>query len=141
MDNKTILYDYLMSFLGTRYQWGGQNRLTGLDCSGFTIEFLTAAGLWKQGEDTTAQGLYGHFVKKGAKVPATPDFGDLLFFGKDNSGITHVGIALNDKLFIEAGGGRSTTTSAAAAATAGAMVRIRPITNRSDLVALLKVLP
>jgi cell wall-associated NlpC family hydrolase len=139
MTNKDILYDYLMTFNGIPYQWGGANRLTGLDCSGLVLEFLSAAGLWQTG-DTTSQGLYQHFVKAGAKVAGTPQFGDLCFYGNGTAGISHISVALNDKLMIEAGGGDQTTTSPAAARTKGAMVRVRPITRRKDLVAILRVM-
>lgn len=141
MTRDNVLYEYLMSFLGTPYKWGGNNRLSGLDCSGFAIEYLTAAGLWPQGQDTTAQGLLTWATKRGATTPQTPGFGDLLFFGSDHQAITHVGIALTDKLMIEAGGGGSKTLTLGDAATQGAMIRVRPISNRKDLRAVLRVLP
>lgn len=144
MESKQVLYDNLMSCLGTPYLWGGPHRLVGEDCSGLVIEdFLLPAGLWKPGNDATSGGIYTHFVRAGAAVVTghLPSFGDLLFFGKDSAGISHIAIALNGTQMIEAGGGRSTTTTLQAAKLAGAYVRVRPITNRTDLVAALRVLP
>lgn len=139
LTNDQILYAFLMSHLGTPYQWGGPNRLTGLDCSGLVLEFLTAAGKWTPGQDTTAAGIYAYFVKQEAKAVDCPAFGDLCFYGKDTAGISHIAIALNNKLMIEAGGGRSTTINLAKAKEQGALVRVRPIRLRKDLVAVLKV--
>jgi cell wall-associated NlpC family hydrolase len=139
VDKQKIRYDYLMSFLGTPYMWGGANRLTGLDCSGFVIEYCQAFGALPSGFDSTAQGLYSRFVTQGAQVATSPQFGDLCFYGKDKSGISHIAIALDDTTMIEAGAGRSTTTSRLKAAEQGAMIRIRPIKNRTDLVAVLRV--
>jgi cell wall-associated NlpC family hydrolase len=131
MDSKDILKDYALSFIGVPYNYGGDNRLTGLDCSQLVIELLISQGLMKNKSDTTAQGIYSQFAQYKTKVP---QFGALVFFGIMNTSISHVGFCLNDKLMLEAGAGDSKTQSLDSAKARGAMVRIRPISMRSDAV-------
>jgi cell wall-associated NlpC family hydrolase len=126
---------YLMSFIGLPYFYGGNNPLTGFDCSGLVCEGLRAHGLLYA--DMTAQGLYDFFISKGKRSQLAMD--SLLFFGESRSKITHVSIALNEHTMIEAGGGNETTTTLSAAKAANAFVRVRPITYRKDLVAVLKI--
>ena len=87
--------------------------------------------------DLTAQGIYTALCKKGwAAVPVkAAAFEDILFFGKDLKRITHVAIAMAGGLMIEAGGGNSKCKTAA---TSTGMVRVRPISWRKDLVAVLR---
>jgi lipoprotein Spr len=134
-----IKYDILKDYLGVPYIWGGSNRQVGLDCSGFVIDYLSVTGRWPRGRDATAQGIYVIQVGAGASVPAKPGFEDLLFFGKDKTGISHIGIALNENFMIEAGGGDSTCTNVAAAKAKNACVKISAIKRRSDLVAVLRL--
>ncbi len=128
-----ILYDYALSFVGTHYLWGGNNPLTGMDCSGLVLELLRSIGAWGKIDDT-AQGIYGTFG--GMKAKSNYAFGDILYFGKSTTQITHVTMSLGSGLMIEAGAGGSTTTSKDAAAKQSAFVRVRPINNRADLVAV-----
>jgi cell wall-associated NlpC family hydrolase len=125
------------SCLNVPYVFGGSNPLQGLDCSGLVVWCLQRVGVFKKGQDFSAQGLYDHFTKKPGSWMATPYPGALLFFGKDVRSITHVGIALNERRMIEAGGGDSRTTNISVASAHGAMVRRQPISARQDLVAVL----
>ena len=122
--------EYLLSFVGRPYIWGDG----GFDCSGLVLEGLWAFGLYG-GSDTTAQGLYKSLRAEGwIPVPRfLENDGDVLFFGKDTAHITHTAMALGDGLMVEAGGGGSKCKSTA---TSSRMVRVRPIANRKDLVAL-----
>ena len=127
--------EYLCHFIGAPYIWGGDGSgktHRGFDCSGFVLEGLVAFGLYN-GPDITAQGLYDHLTKtalwKEGNVDHAND-GDLLFFGKSTSMITHVAVALGVGLMLESGGGGS---SCKTAATSTGFVRIRPI--RKDVVA------
>lgn len=125
------LISYLKSFIGSRYQWGGEGPYNiGFDCSGFILEGLRAFKLWGKA-DATSQAIYYFFYDK-YKKETKPDLGCLLFFGKDKKSITHIGMAINNYQYIEAGGGDSKTVDKG-------MVRIRPISWRSDLVATIDI--
>lgn len=128
-----------MKFVGRPYIWGGDGSGKcdgGFDCSGLVLECLTAFGLY-DGHDTTAQGLYKALCSNGwMGVPRHLETdGDVLFFGKDRAHITHVAIAIDSDLMVEAGGGGAKCKTAA---TSTGMVRVRPISWRKDLVAALR---
>ena len=131
--------EYAQKFIGKSYIWGGDGSGKcggGFDCSGLVLECLTACGLY-DGPDTTAQGLYKALCSNGwMEVPRRLETdGDVLFFGKDRSHITHVAIAIDSELMVEAGGGGSKCKTPA---TSTGMVRVRPIASRKDLVAALR---
>ena len=126
---------YLMSFIGVPYMWAGNNPLTGFDCSGLICEGLRAHGFIFA--DMNSQGLYNFFLKQGKRSQLAPD--SLLFFGKSRDEISHIAMAIDESTMIEAGGGNETTTTLSAAKAANAFVRVRPITYRKDLVAVLKI--
>jgi len=119
--------------LGVPYIYGGNNRLQGLDCSGFVCEVIRSFGLLRPGEDLSCQLLYDRYWKK---IVQEPGPAHLLFFGKNKSKISHVALALNQFRMIEAGGGDETCKDFHRAAILGAMVRERPIGFRNDLVAI-----
>lgn len=127
--------EYLKCFIGSRYQWTGEGPYNiGFDCSGLVQEGLRAFGFVGQ-EDRNSQNLYEFLLQKGAKHVLAGDFlavGDVVFFGKDNKSITHIGVMINNWQYIEAGGGDSKTVDKG-------MVRIRPIKWRKDLVATLQI--
>lgn len=131
------LYDVMLSCLNIPYVWGGATPLSGLDCSGFTIWCLQSVGLWRGG-DTTAQGLYNIFKTTGTIMDKEDELplGTLVFYGQSLTEITHVALAIDHELMMEAGGGGSKCKTPADAMKAGACVRIRPIASRRDLVAL-----
>ena len=123
------LVSIAMIFIGTPYVWGGNDLTTGVDCSGFVCEVSRSVGLLSS-KDLTAQGLYSHYMalSYGSGIKKN----SVLFFGKDLNNISHVAIAIDSRLMVEAGGEGRTATDKG-------YVRIRPITNRRDLVAALKV--
>lgn len=123
--------------LGKPYIWGA-NGPDAYDCSGFAQWALRPLNLDPPG-DQTAEGLYRHFSAGRARLvsEARADLGDLVFFGSD-AAIGHVGLAWGDGVMIEAGGGGRGTTSVAIARSQGAQVRLRPISRRKDLVAILR---
>lgn len=126
-----------VKYIGLPYIWGGDDPIKGFDCSGFVMELLKAGGLVANNEDLTANGIFARFRQFRCSQPTE---GALLFFGKDSENITHTAYALNDKLMLEAGGGGRKTDSAETAAAQNAYLRIRPIKNRSDLVAMVRPL-
>ena len=90
--------------MGRPYFWGC-NSVRGLDCSGFTKLVFFLNGL-ELNRDAAQQ------CRQGVEVPLDDDLknlkkGDLLFFGRADrhtgaEKITHVGIYLQDKRFIQA---------------------------------------
>lgn len=125
------LINYLSRFIGSRYQWAAEGPYNiGFDCSGLVLEGLRSIGMWGK-EDATAQMIYEHFLPKGT-LTTRPDVGSLIFFGKDSKSITHIGIAINNYQFIEAGGGDSKSVDKG-------MVRLRPMSWRKDFVAVLNI--
>lgn len=117
-------YDYLMSWLGTPYIWGGQSRL-GVDCSGLVQLYLESIGLDPPG-DQTAQALYDHFLDKSHEHRR---FGAIAFFGKNERSVNHCGILVDPLTMIEARGGDSKTLTV----TPGASVEMSLLTRRKDL--------
>jgi cell wall-associated NlpC family hydrolase len=90
-------------FLGRPYLWGG-NSTKGFDCSGFVQQVFFLNGI-----DLPHNA--GSQSRLGAAVPLDADLsqlkkGDLLFFGRHARGdrperVTHIGIYLGDKQFIQ----------------------------------------
>ena len=134
--SQQIIYDYAVSYLGTPYRWGGDDPINGIDCSGLVIEILQAAGIFPRGYDSPAKAIFKDLQRQGAVFASKAQFGTILFFGKTPDTISHTGFALSEKLFIEAGGGDSSVINNQVAAVKNAFVRIRPITWRSDLSAM-----
>lgn len=132
---KSLMILMAMQYLNVPYRWGGQNYL-GLDCSGLVLKVLHDCGLTLP--DMTANDLYKYCLKKGTQSSEACD--SILFFGSKNK-VTHTAISLGvidgEWLMIEAGGaGReSENMSLKELAKKDARVRIKPVSNRSDLVA------
>lgn len=133
-----LLKQYALSFLGVPYRWGGENPITGVDCSGLVQELLISAGAHPDPHhDFTAQALYSYFEKHGA-FPGLCTLGALAFYGKSRDQISHVAFCLDSSRVIEAGGGNHLTLTKDDAAAQNAFVRIRPVDHRADLVAVIK---
>jgi cell wall-associated NlpC family hydrolase len=128
------LYMYLMSFLGTPYRWSGDDPMAGMDCSGVAVEYLQAAGFIPHKADYSSQGLYNLYIDSYA--PKVPSFGDLVFYGKGEDGVSHVGVALDGHSMLEAAGGGRNTETLEDAIRQNAFVRIRPWYYRGDIVGI-----
>jgi len=129
MESEKVLYDGAMSFLGIPYRWGGDDPMSGFDCSGLCQEILAIVGM-DPPLDQTANALYQHFRLHGVEQWG---FGALAFFGDVSLRMTHVGFCLNNEIMLEAGGGGSATKTEKDAAKTNAFVRLRPIETRRDL--------
>ena len=137
-----LMVSYLMHFIGALYIWGGNNPSYGVDCSGLINEGLKAYGHIKEDQDYTAQGIFDKLkvgYKSFSPSPHHIQSNDILFFGKSIKTISHVAIAIDRWQMLESGGGDRTTTTKAKAIKANAMVRVRPINRRSDLVAVIRL--
>lgn len=139
LGSKKELCDYALTFLGTPYIYGGSTP-QGIDCSGLIVESLTAFGILHG--DFTALGLYkylsGNTPAKKIKREQVKE-GDLIFYGRSLDNITHVALALNNTQMLESGGGDRSTLTIEEAIKKSAFVRIRPIDNRADIVAILEI--
>lgn len=92
---RRMLADFALQLRNIRYHRGGREPSTGFDCSGFVhYVFLHTMGL------DLPNDAPGQFVI-GQKVARTQmQMGDLVFFGTRGTGISHVGIYLEDGRFI-----------------------------------------
>ena len=129
------LREYALSFVGTPYVWGGSHPALGFDCSGLVQELLRSVGLDPPG-DQTAQALFNHFEKN--STWNARQMGSLAFFGSSPAAISHVAMLLEPYRMIGAGGGGSKTLTALDASRDNAFVRVRLVSSRKDLVAVLK---
>lgn len=125
------LKNYALSLLGIPYKWAGDDPMGGLDCSGLVQEILSSAGIDPVG-DQTADALYRYFKPISTNQHC---LGAIAFFGTE-AHVTHIAIMIDDWRIVEAGGGGRSTLTLQDAINQNAFVRIRPLTNRKDLVAV-----
>lgn len=88
--------EYAMQFLGNPYIYGGNDLITGVDCSGFTQQVLKAFNI-SIPRTSKDQSLIGTAVEMGSIQK-----GDLLFFGGSREAISHVGIYIGEGKMIHA---------------------------------------
>ena len=137
----SILGISAMQVLGTPYRFGGFDA-NGLDCSALVVKSFRHIGYPMHNMNSMQQYLWATDLD--GAYSCLPQTDCLLFYGRKNNKellISHVAIALNDKILIEAGGaGRDSLELTREQLLAReAMVRIRPINHRSDLVASIKI--
>jgi len=121
-----IMTKYAWSLVGIGYKLGGNvPQDGGIDCSAFCLELMRSVSKWGT-DDATAQMIYDRLSNYSMRVGFKE--GDLLFFGKDTTSITHIAYAIDDTFMLEAGGTDKT-----------GMVRPRKSTWRKDLVAVIRL--
>lgn len=117
-------------FLGTPYRWGGDDSMSGWDCSGFIIECLKSVKILPRQGDWTAQGLWERFEGKQVDQPGP---GCLIFWQNTSGRAIHVELCLNEDLSIGASGGGSKILTRKNAIKANAYVKIRPFRARPNI--------
>lgn len=125
-----LLKAYAISLIGTPYFYGGDDPVSGFDCSGLVCELLRASGVVPWNYRTNAQGLFDEVKKKYG--PVQPRLGALAFYGKSLFSIDHVAFCLDAFTILEAGGGDHTTLNLPQAIKQNAFVRMRPLRFRKD---------
>lgn len=123
---------YVERFIGLPYRYGGDDPMTGFDCSGLVVEGLQSVGVLKHGTDYTAVDLWNMF-KSQNRIVALPRNGALVFYLGNEGTIEHVAICKSNWLMIEAGGGNKTTTTEDQASKQNAFIRVRPISYRGNI--------
>lgn len=93
---RTKIVEYAMTFIGTRYVYGGASPSTGFDCSGFTQYVFKNFG-YSLNRSSAAQIKNGTSISKDELRP-----GDLVFFSRAGYAVGHVGIYVGDNNFIHA---------------------------------------
>ena len=130
-EKRDIASKIAWSYLGTPYLWGGDDPMSGFDCSGFCIEILKSVGILPKTGDWTAQMLWDKFKENEVE---TAKAGCLVFWtNSSKTNIVHVEYAINESLCIGASGGGSLTTSVSAAIEQNAYIKIRPFRSRRYL--------
>jgi cell wall-associated NlpC family hydrolase len=96
-----------MRYAGTPYVWGGESR-NGFDCSGFIIVVMRDLGYRALPHSAAEQFNYGMPISQELLKP-----GDIVFFKNTyKPGVSHVGIYLGNRRFINAAGtGKGTIVS------------------------------
>lgn len=95
LNRDAVLLD-VVSFLGVPYRYGG-NTKNGVDCSGLTCNVYDSAVKKKLPRSTKEQYQTGSPVMK-----SQLQFGDLVFFNTTGRKPSHVGIYIEDDLFVHA---------------------------------------
>ena len=121
----SAVVEYAKNYLGLRYVSGGNSLTKGTDCSGFTKLIYKEFGITLS-RSVKAQANNGKYVKK-----SDLQKGDLIFYGKTSSAVTHVAIYIGNGKVIH----QSTPKSGVKINTMNMMVYItarRVITERAS---------
>lgn len=128
MNKREIALVTLKQSVGIPYKWGGNDPMSGFDCSGLVVEMLQSAGILDRNLDLNAHRLSENFPETEVLQP-----GVLVFYDWNNDGIIdHVEVVAfiddsGEAYTIGASGGDSSTTTLNSAITNNAFVKIRPL--------------
>jgi len=86
--------DYGVSLVGVRYVWAG-NSTSGFDCSGFVTYVLKNFGISVTRQSAGMYRNNGTSINKSDLMP-----GDLVFFSRNGSNVSHVGIYVGDSKYV-----------------------------------------
>ena len=133
----TLLALMAIQYLNVPYKWGGNGPR--FDWSGLVLKVLHDVGVTLP--DMSSQSLYRWASGRKTSYSCEPEEDCLLFFGESVNHIKHVSISISKTHMIEAGGAgkNSLNMSDEDLARIDARVRIKPISNRGDLVASIKI--
>ncbi len=92
------LYNFIDSWMGTPYLFGGETR-EGIDCSAFTQRLFIKAYDKMYLERMASKQFSSSYTDLFRNLDNLEE-GDLLFFGKDEFNITHVGVYLHNNKFV-----------------------------------------
>lgn len=126
---RSLAVEYIWTFIGRPYRWGGDDPMEGFDCSGLVVEVLQGVGLLPHKTDFTADALWRRFNAWTLKAPVA---GALVLWMNAAGQATHVEMAINSKYTIGASGGGSVTTSLERAIKQNAFIKIRPFNYRGS---------
>jgi cell wall-associated NlpC family hydrolase len=95
-----------LSYIGIPYEFGGKDPLKGLDCSGMVELVLKKLRILPQVKSNYNSQMIFDYLKKNHNFYscAKPSKDCVLFFRGNSGIITHVAIAINETLMIEASG-------------------------------------
>lgn len=131
-----LLKSYVISLIGTPYFYGGDDPISGFDCSGLASEILRASGLCAWNWRGNAQAIHDLLSSKSmlmkGTTPQVQQLGAFAFYGVNAANIDHVTFCLDGTTMVEAGGGDHTTVTKDIASRQNAFVRLRPIRFRKD---------
>lgn len=128
MNKRDLALKVAEKHLNLPYKWGGDDPLSGFDCSGFIIEILKSVGIVGPNFDDTANGLSQKFPDTEILQP-----GVLVFWDWNNDGLVdHVEMIAHideegNAYTIGASGGNSGTSTPQRATSDNAYVKIRPL--------------
>ena len=130
MDSKEIALDYISSFIGVPYKWGGDD-FDSMDCSGIVNEYLKCLGIIVEQQDFRALEIWKLLKDRRVK---SPERGNLVFYWKTTfENITHVEILLNNELYIGAMGGGPSIINREKAMEKNAFVKVRKFINKVNI--------
>lgn len=99
------LYEKILEWMGTPYRFGGNSK-KGIDCSRLVIQLTN--GIYYDSINGSAATLYEASYKLGREELSE---GDLIFFKINKSYVSHVGVYLQNDLFVHATRGKGVMVS------------------------------